>query len=49
MLEENIETLEGWKNFYDEETGGFGPTGHSEPNGYVYNFHDTFIAAFKSM
>lgn len=49
VLEENIETLEGWKVFFDEETKKFGLAGYSEPIGYVCNSHDTFIAAFKSM
>jgi hypothetical protein len=49
VLEEIPETLEAWKVFYDEETNKFGLAGYSEPFGYVCNFHDTFIAAFKSM
>ena len=49
VLEENPETLEGYKVFFDETTKKFGLAGDSEPFGYVCNFHDTFIAAFKSM
>jgi hypothetical protein len=49
VLEENPETLEGYKVFFDEENQKFGIAGHSEPFGYVCNFHDSFLAAFKSM
>ncbi len=49
VLEENTETPEGYKVFFDEEGKRFGLAGHSESFGYVCNFHDTFLAAFKSM
>jgi hypothetical protein len=49
VLEENPETLEGYKIFFDEEINKFGLAAHSEPSGYVCNFRDTFLAAFKSM
>jgi len=49
VLEEEPETLEGYKVFFDEETKKFGLAGYSEPYGYVCNSHDTFLAAFKSM
>ena len=49
VLEENPETLEGYKVFFDETTKRFGLTAHSETVGDVYNSHDTFIAAFKAM
>ena len=49
VLEENVNTLEGFKVFFDEETEKFGLAEHSEPFSYVCNFHDTFLAAFKSM
>jgi hypothetical protein len=45
----SIETLEGWKVFFDENPNKFGLAGYSEPVGYVCNSHDTCIAAFKSM
>ncbi len=46
---EEPETLEGYKVFFDEETKKFGLADCSEPFGYACNFHDTFLAAFKSM
>ena len=49
VLEENPETLEGYKISFDDEAKKFELAGHSEPNGYVCNSHDTFLAAFKSM
>ncbi len=51
VLEENLETLEGFKVFFDEETKKFGLAMHSQSSSFSYacNFHDTFIAAFKSM
>ena len=49
VLEEIPETLEGFKVFFDEESRKFGLADYSEPFGYVCNFHNTFIAAFKSM
>ena len=49
VLEEESETLEGFKVFFDDETNKFGLAGYSDPIGYVCNFHDTFLAAFKSM
>jgi hypothetical protein len=49
VLEENPETLEGYKIFFDEEINKFRPADHSEPFGYVCNSRDTFLAAFKSM
>jgi hypothetical protein len=49
VLEENPETFEGAKVFYDEETAKFGLALNSEPLSYICNFHDTFILAFKSM
>ncbi len=49
VLEEEPETMEGYKVFFDEETKKFGLAGYSEPYGYVCNSHDAFLAAFKSM
>jgi len=49
VLEEDPETLEGFKVFFDEASRKFGLAGYSEPVGYVCNFHDTFLEAFKSM
>ncbi len=49
VLEENPETLEGFKVFFDDEAKKFGLADYSEPYGYVCNSHITFIAAFKSM
>ena len=49
VLEEEPETLEGYKVFFDEENRRFGLAGYSEPFGYICNFHDTFLVAFKSM
>ena len=49
VLEEEPETLEGFKVFFDEETKKFGLADWSETYGYVCNSHDTFLAAFKSM
>ena len=49
VLEEEPETLEGYKVFFDEETKKFGLAGYSEPYGYICHSHDTFLAAFKSM
>jgi hypothetical protein len=49
VLEEIPETLEGWKVFFDEETKKFGLGGRCNPLGFVANFDDSFINAFKSM
>ncbi|MGI8670079.1 MAG: hypothetical protein ACR2J3_09590 [Aridibacter sp.] len=49
VLEENRETLKGFKIFFDEESRKFGLAGWGEPFGYVCNLHDTFLAAFRSM
>ncbi len=49
VLEENPETLEGYKVFFDDETNKFGLAAYSEPFGYVCNLHDTFLGAFKAM
>ncbi len=49
VLEEFPESLEGFKIFFDEESRRFGLAGYSVPYSYVCNFHDTFLAAFKSM
>ena len=49
VLEENPETLEGAKVFFDKETKKFGLALYSEPFSYACNSHDTFLAAFKSM
>ena len=49
VLEENPETLEGFKVFYDEETCKFGLAGHSEQYSYVCNLHNTFLEAFESI
>ena len=49
VLEEEPETLEGYKVFFAEETKKFGLADCSEPYDYVCNSHDTFLAAFKSM
>lgn len=49
VLEEDPEDFEGYKVFFDDETGRFGLAGYSEPFSYVCNSHDTFLAAFKSM
>ena len=46
---EEPQTLKGYKVFFDDETKKFGLTSYSEPFGYACNFHDTFLAAFKSM
>ncbi len=49
VLEENPETFDGFKMFFDEENNKFGLVEHSEPFGYACNLHDTFLAAFESM
>lgn len=49
VLEENPETLDGYKVFFDEQNNKFGLADGSEPYGYVCNTHDTFLAAFKAM
>ena len=49
VLEEDPVDCEGFKVFFEAETGRFGLAMHAEPFGYVCNFHDTFTAAFKSM
>lgn len=52
VLEEKPETLDGFMIFYDEKKNKFGLAERSESSGYygfTCNFHETFIAAFKSM
>ena len=49
VLEENPETLEGFKVFFDDETKKFGLVMPSNSFDYAVNSHDTFLAAFKSM
>ena len=49
LLDENVDTLEGFKVFFDEETEKFGLAEHSEPFSCSSNFHNTFLAAFKSI
>ena len=49
VLEENPETFEGFKVFFDDKIRKFGLAQHSEPTSYACNFHDTFLAAFESM
>lgn len=52
VLEEDPENLDGFMVFFDEENNKFGLAEHSESPryyGFVCNFHDTFLAAFKSM
>lgn len=48
-LEEDPIDLEQSKIFFDDETMKFGLAMYSEPFSYICNFHDTFLAAFKSM
>src|SRR4051812_40436099 len=47
VLEENSETLEGFKVFFDEEAKQFGLAMHSDssPFSYACNSHNTFLAA----
>jgi hypothetical protein len=49
VLEEEPETLDGYKVFFDEENVKFGLAGDAEPFGYVCSSQDSFLAAFKSM
>ena len=49
VLEEKPETLEGYKIYFDEENKKFGLAGQSGSLISVYNSHDTFLEAFKSM
>src|SRR5262245_31531625 len=49
VLEEDFETYEGWKVFFNEETRKFGLAAFAEPISFAVNSHDTFIGAFKSM
>ncbi len=49
VLEENPQTLEESKIYFDDETQKFGLAMYSEAFSYVCNSHDTFLAAFKSM
>ncbi len=49
VLEENPESLEGHKVFFDEESKKFGIVVPSNAFGYACNSHDTFLAAFESM
>ncbi len=49
VLEEDTETLEGFKIYFDEENNKFGLAMYSESFSYSCNSHDTFLAAFRSM
>lgn len=52
VLEENPQTLESSKIYFDDEKGKFGLAQHSNSPGYFEyscNSHDTFLKAFKSM
>ena len=49
VLEEYPEKLEGFMIFFDEENNKYGLAEHSEPFGFAYNPHDTFLAAFEAM
>ena len=49
VLEENPQTLEESKIYFDDKNEKFGLAMYSEHFDYVCNSRDTFLAAFKSM
>lgn len=49
VLEENPQTLESFKIYFDDENNKFGLAMYSEPYSYVCNSHDTFLAVFESI
>lgn len=49
VLEENRETMQGHKVYFDEESQKFGVAVHGEPFGYTVNSFDSFLKAFKAM
>lgn len=49
VLEEEPDSLDGFKIFFDEDNRTFGLVQDSDPYGLACNVHKSFIDSFKSM